>query len=307
MPRLLIVDDDPVDRELAARCLDSIADLEVLEAENGKEALEMIARRPPDVVLTDLRMPEVDGLTLVRQTRERFPLLPVVLMTAQGSEKIASKALLEGAASYVPKADLVEFLAETVQQMVGVSQARHERAEIVRYLESSESRFRLANDPALIAPLVAYLQDDLERCGFADQQVRSQIGTALHESLSNSMIHGNLEVSSDLRKDGTAPFRRLIRERRRTEPWASRRVYCSARTSTDSACYIVRDEGPGFDRSTLPDPTSPESILKAQGRGLFLMYAFMDEVVHNEAGNEVRLTKWARQGAASLPAGIRGS
>ncbi len=293
MPTLLIVDDNPVDRELAVRCLAPLHDLEVIEAEDGRQALEMISASVPDLVLTDLRMPELDGLELVRETGERFANLPVILMTAQGSEKIAAKALLEGAASYVPKADLVEFLAETVQQMLGVSLARRERADVLKYLESSESRFELANDPALISPLVAYLQDDLERTGFADEQVRSQIGTALHEALSNAMIHGNLEVSSELRKNGTDPFRAAIRERSRSEPWASRRVHCLAERSSDQVRYVIRDEGPGFDTSSLPDPTRPESLLKAQGRGLFLISSFMDEVEHNRTGNEVRLIKRA--------------
>lgn len=293
MPRLLIVDDNPVDRELASRCVESIDGLEVDEAGNGKLALEMIAECEPDVVLTDLRMPDLDGLALVKELSESHPLLPVILMTAQGSEKLAAKALLEGARSYVPKGDLVEFLAETVQQILGVKLARRERAELLRHLAAQETVFELPNDVALISPLVAYLQDDLERTGFGDEQVRAQIGTALHEALSNAMIHGNLEVSSDLRKEGTGPFRATIRERSAAEPWASRRVNCRSERSGDRVSYVIRDQGPGFDPSTLPDPTRPESLLKAQGRGLFLISSFMDEVEHNATGNEVTLVKRA--------------
>lgn len=293
MPRLLIVDDNEVDRELAVRCLQAITGLEVLEADDGEQALEQIEHAAPDVVVTDLRMPKLDGLALVEQTTERFPTVPVILMTARGSEKIAAKALLAGAASYVPKADLVELLAETVQQVLGVSQARTEQTEVIRFRTSSEASFELDNDPALITPLVALLQDDLQRADFADEQIRSRVATALHEALSNAMIHGNLEVSSELRKDGTDPFRQLIDQRRHAEPWASRRVWCRVQQSQERVRYVIRDEGPGFDRSLCPDPTAPESLLQAQGRGLFLIYAFMDEVEHNESGNEVRLTKLA--------------
>ncbi len=291
--KLLIVDDNPVDRELAVRSVRSLESLEVLEAENGEQALALLAEHAPDLVLTDLRMPEMDGLTLVQQVRERFPLVPVILMTAQGSEQIAARALQAGAASYVPKADLPKFLAEAVQQQLAMSLARRERAGVLSYLRSSEVRFELVTDPGLISPLVAYLQDDLVRTGFGDDQIRSQIGIALFEALSNAMIHGNLEVSSELRGEGSEPYHRLIEERRQAEPWASRRVYCRAERSAAGVGYVVRDEGPGFDRSSYPDPTDAGNMLKAQGRGLFLIHAFMDEVEYNEAGNELRLFKRA--------------
>ena len=53
----------------------------------------------------------------------------------------------------------------------------------------------------------------------------------------------------------------------------------------------IRDEGKGFDPGSLPDPTDPENLIKASGRGLLLMRAFMDDVFHNETGNEVTLIK----------------
>ena len=293
MPKLLIIDDEAVDRELARRCVASIEELEILEAENGEQGLAIIAESAPDVILTDLRMPIVDGLSLVRQVSERFPLVSVILMTSRGSEKIASEALSAGAASYVPKAYLTELLKGTLEQALSRAEAQSERAHVLRYLDSSESRFELTNDLALISPFVAYLQDDLARLGFADDQVRSQIGTALLEALSNAMIHGNLEVSSDLRADDSTPYQQLIEERRLSEPWSSRRVHCTARQSPKEVNYLIRDEGPGFDASQLPDPTRPETMLKARGRGLYLIHAFMDEVEHNEAGNQIQLTKWA--------------
>ncbi len=107
------------------------------------------------------------------------------------------------------------------------------------------------------------------------------------------MIHGNLEVGSEHREKGTRPYHRLIQERRASSPWAERRVHFLARLEPSRARYVVRDEGRGFDRSRLPDPTRAETLLKASGRGYFLMNAFTDEVEYNEAGNEVRLVKHA--------------
>jgi serine/threonine-protein kinase RsbW len=58
----------------------------------------------------------------------------------------------------------------------------------------------------------------------------------------------------------------------------------------------VRDAGPGFDTSALPDPSDPEHLLMPRGRGVFLMRRLVDQLEYNEKGNEVRLTLVRRDG-----------
>jgi len=69
----------------------------------------------PDLVVTDWQMPEIDGLELVNTIGDKYPEVPVVLMTAHGSEVVAAQALANGAASFVPKSDLADNLVETVR------------------------------------------------------------------------------------------------------------------------------------------------------------------------------------------------
>ena len=63
---------------------------------------------------------------------------------------------------------------------------------------------------------------------------------------------------------------------------------CETRTE---ATYVIRDEGRGFDPAALSDPTSPQNLDRLTGRGLFLIRTFMDEVRHNDVGNEITLVK----------------
>ena len=80
-----------------------------------------------------------------------------------------------------------------------------------------------------------------------------------------------------------------VEERRRQEPYRSRRVQVTATDAPGESVYVVRDEGPGFDPANLPDPTDPANLEKASGRGLLLIRSFMDEVRHNASGNEITL------------------
>src|SRR6516165_12456236 len=111
MARVLIVDDSTVDRRLAGRLLEKQLGLDVSYAKDGRAALKALAKEPPDLVLTDMHMPNLNGLELVEQIRGNHPLIPVILMTAFGSEDLAVEALRKGAASYVPKRVLAEELA----------------------------------------------------------------------------------------------------------------------------------------------------------------------------------------------------
>jgi CheY-like chemotaxis protein/anti-sigma regulatory factor (Ser/Thr protein kinase) len=291
MPTILVVDDEAVDREQATRCLAQMDDLEVLHASDGKEALEIISARKPDLVLTDLRMPGMDGLELVGEVQRHYPLLPILLMTSQGNERVAVNALKAGASSYVPKSDLGDSLVETVEQVLDVVEAKRSRTGILRYLRHSETRFELLNDPKLISPVVGFLQASMELLDFGDDSVRTQVGMSVMEALSNAIIHGNLEVSSEIRKDSLREYYAEMQRRRDLPPYASRVVQCQATESTHRVVYVVEDQGPGFDTSLLPDPTLPEHMVRVHGRGILLMRTFMDSVEYNERGNRVVLTK----------------
>jgi CheY-like chemotaxis protein len=291
VPTILVVDDDAIDREQAGRCLKSIEDLTLVYAQDGREAIRSLTTQLPDLVITDLRMPRMDGLELVGSLREEHPSLPVILMTSRGSEEIAVRALKAGAASYVPKRDLARDLVDTVHQVLEVVAAGRSRQRVVQYLKRSESHFDLANDPELISPLVGFLQDSLQRIDFGSSTTRIQVGMAVAEALSNAMIHGNLEVGSHLRDQSIESYYRLIEERRGQEPYARRRVRFTASESPDRIDYVVEDEGPGFDRAAAPRAEGDDDRMRVRGRGLVLIRAFMDAVEHNSRGNRITMTR----------------
>jgi CheY-like chemotaxis protein len=297
--RVLIVDDNAADLKIAGSIVEKQLGQKAVFATNGLQALELVKADPPSIVLADLQMPEMDGLELVEEMKARFPLIPVVIFTAYGSEEIALKALQAGAASYVPKRIMATDLGGVLEAVLAASEVDLRRHRVLECLVRSEHEFSLANDPTLIPPLVTLLQETLVAMRLCHENGRIRVGVALEEALCNALYHGNLEVSSELRQGSEHQYRALVEQRRRESPYQERVVYLHARLTRDEAVFTIRDEGPGFDPNTLPDPTDPANLERASGRGLLLIRTFMDQVSYNGEGNQITMVKRqdARRGA----------
>jgi CheY-like chemotaxis protein len=104
MKRILVADDNAVSRELIREILET-DDYEVIEAGDGREALEKIREHQPDLALLDIQMPLLDGNAVVRELRAdpRFSRLPVVALTAYAMQGDREKALSLGFSTYITK------------------------------------------------------------------------------------------------------------------------------------------------------------------------------------------------------------
>lgn len=295
---ILVVDDSAVDRLVARRLLEKHGGWAVAQAADGGEALAAMDASLPAVVLTDLQMPGVDGLALVERVRERYPRVPVVLMTGQGSEEIAIAALKAGAASYVPKRNLATGLIPALEQVLAASQTDDRRGRVLAALAERVSRFVLESDPALVGPLVQMFREEMAAFGLCDATAATRAGIALEEALLNAVYHGNLGVGSELKLLANGTFEKTAAERREQEPYRSRRVSVTAELTPRAATFVIEDQGAGFDVSALPDPTDPANLEKPSGRGVLFMRTFMDEVTYTPTGNRVTLVK-RREGGCS--------
>jgi CheY-like chemotaxis protein len=289
MAFVLVVDDSPVDRRLVGGLLSKSPNVEVLYAADGEEALAVMEKQRPNLVVTDLIMPNMDGLELVAAIVARFPLVPVILMTGKGSEEIAVQALKAGAASYVPKGVVSNLLTETVENVLAMAHEEQTQAKLLECMMGCN--FVLENDASLISAMVKYARSFIRRTGLCDETNSIRTCVALEEALNNAMFHGNLEIDSDIREGDRLTYRTLIEERRRSDPYRNRHIYVEIRITPTHGEFVIRDEGRGFDPKELPDPTDPLNMERPSGRGLLLMRTFMDDVAFNECGNQVTLVK----------------
>jgi DNA-binding NtrC family response regulator len=150
MNRILVVDDDAVVRRSLAEALANSA-TEVRTAEDAERGLAMIDERQPDVVVSDIRMPGLDGLALLRMLRERAPSVDVILMTAYDDMPTVVAAMREGARDFLVKPldlhELRKVIAHTFED-------RRTRERALRAAEEEASTYRLdelvGHDPRMI-------------------------------------------------------------------------------------------------------------------------------------------------------------
>ena len=296
MTTILVVDDSSSDRRLIEVYLEERTDFNVEFAGTGVDALAKMDHQLPDLVVTDLQMPIMDGLQLVTEMRTRFPQTPVILVTSFGNELVAVEALQRGAASYVPKSHLADRLVPTVCEVLALASGGRSDARLMDALEKAEFIFALANDPELIPPLVDLLQQMVAGAWACDQTEKVRIGVALEEVLINAMFFGNLEMNPG--QSGNPSFGMMdedlvnwVEQRRSKAPYCDRKISIHATITVETAKFVVRDGGPGFDPSSLPQLGERGTFIYGHGRGTMLIQTFMDEVIYNETGNEVTLLK----------------
>jgi len=286
---VLVVDDPAVDRKLISTLLSNQTDWHIDVRNDGQQALAYVAEHQPDLVLSDMKMPNLDGLSLVGELRSKHPLIPVILITSFGSEELAMEALKEGAASYCPKTRMSRDLIAIARKILAVSLKRRRIEQVLSRVTESTISFTLENDSSLIPPMIEHLQSHMVAW---DETDRLRVGVALDESLLNAMHHGNLEIDSTLRDQGDGSgYQKAIAQRNQESPFRDRKVKLDAKISSDEIKLSIADEGPGFLPETVPDPTSSENLHKPSGRGLLLIRTFMSEVKHNETGNAITMIK----------------
>lgn len=118
LTRLIIVDDHELARESLQNMLSDEPDIEIVgEAANGRQALLLCSRLRPDLILMDVRMPEMDGLAATKEVKERFPKTSVMMLTMHENPDYLFEALKVGAAGYVLKDAPQDEIIEAVRRV----------------------------------------------------------------------------------------------------------------------------------------------------------------------------------------------
>ncbi len=292
MSKILLVEDSATQAMQMKLLLES-ASHTVTCVDDGTVALEHLADGFNELVVTDLELPLLSGLELIKKMQADFPQIPAVLVTAQGSERLAAEALKHGAAAYVPKSLLTEMLLGTVENVLGVLRTDQSYAELIDHLTENRLIFDLPCNPAFIEPVIdltMHMAAGMELLSGTD---RHRVSIALKHVLSNAFFRGNLELTHAQWREhcDNQENQDLVQQRLHQAPFKNRKVHFDARLMRDTLRVTVRDEGHGFDVNKQTHLNPAQAMDADHGRGLVLIHSFMDKVTYNEKGNEVTLVK----------------
>ncbi len=179
MTRILVVDDEPAVRFALTEMLEDRGH-GVIDVASGDAALEHLTE--VDVVVTDLAMPGLDGLGLLREARRRVPGLPVIVLTARGSEKSAVEAMRAGAEDYLTKPFDVDEVALAITRAAEAAQLRRDVARAAA--ERTSGRPMIGDGPAMRA-----LLSRIERIAPRDITVLVQGETGTGKELVATLLH----------------------------------------------------------------------------------------------------------------------
>ncbi|MFT3914936.1 MAG: sigma-54 dependent transcriptional regulator [Anaeromyxobacteraceae bacterium] len=171
---ILVVDDDPGTRKVARANL-SLEGFEVLLASGGQEALARLGESDPLALVTDLKMPDLDGIALMERVHADRPWLPVVLVTAHATVETAVQALKRGAHHYLTKPVRWEELALVLRNAIAHERARRDLERLRGELERASGFEELVGD----APAMQEVFKIVEQVAGADATVllRGETGT----------------------------------------------------------------------------------------------------------------------------------
>jgi len=183
---VLIVDDEKVLRESIAGLLESEG-FEVLQAENGHVAHQILLKRPVDVVLTDVRMPEMDGMDLLARLQCLVPQTPVIMITAYGTVENAVSALQKGAWDYLLKPVRFDDLLVKIHRALEFREISRDRETMVNQLASENTFHHLVSE----SPNMLKLFDQVRKLSSIKSNVLIIGATGTGKELFAKAIHFN--------------------------------------------------------------------------------------------------------------------
>jgi len=274
---LLLVDDDPAVHELLGAVLRP-PDWRIESAYDGIEGFDRVEKRSYDMVLTDVRMPGLDGLELLHRIREIRPEAKVMVMTAESTPANIVRAIRDQAFCYFSKPFSPSAVADMITQAVNTHHWQDDIEVLSAAPEWISLRLRCKMETAdRLMQFVREMEMD-----FAPEE-RENIASAFRELLMNAIEHGG----------GSDP---------------NKRVQVTYVRTTRAILYVIQDPGQGFsfddiDHAAVANPPDEpvrhleiraEKGVRPGGFGILLTRNLVDELVYNEKGNEVLFIKYLK-------------
>ncbi|MCA8988979.1 MAG: response regulator [Planctomycetaceae bacterium] len=291
--KVLILDDDPSWQQLMTFLLSKQPEYVVKVADNLQEARKFLEKYEVDIVIADLNLPTGDGtgLSVISMIRELDLSIPVIAMTGGGDELAAMSAMRRGAVNYIPKNRVREELIDVLHSVTFALDQKRLQNHLMDCVKKIEVEYELGTHVDLVLPFIDELRDHLLMMNELSKQDKPRILLCAEEAILNAIIHGNLEISSELRQTEPEQFHLLVRQRQVDPAYCERKIWVRILMSEHDLTLDIHAQGQGFDFMAIEDPTSDEYLQRPSGRGLLLIKSFMDQVIFSDGGRKITMKK----------------
>jgi DNA-binding response OmpR family regulator len=290
MKKILIIDDEKPVRDVLDIAL-SEEGYDSLQAQSGEQGIDLFRTSEPDIVITDVMMPGIDGIEVTKRMRKQRDDIDVVVMSGFGTEELVINALRAGASNYIKKPIVFDELFKILDDIIFKRENR-KRYEILKdIVEREQKTLLIGNDVSRVWGAVNQVLFNVQAS--VDHSSLEGMCIGLYELLINAIEHGNLGITfqdkSDALQNSTYP--ELLQNRMLEADREGKVVRIECDYTPTAMSIVISDQGAGFDLDTLPDMKDAGSMLLDHGRGILLANLFYDSVDYDEPGNCVRISK----------------
>lgn len=288
--RILIVEDDFGSREFLYSLI-KLEGYDVKQASNGEEGLEVYKEYHPDLVISDIQMPKMDGLEMLSQLRSDKSDAIFIITTAFGSEDYAIEALRLGANNYLKKPIDKRSLLGLIKKYKSIVDSRTLAKKAEGRVVEKELKIEFDTHFEHISSIVSQLISEISLK--IDDSDKTNIELGLDELITNSIEHGNLDISYEEKVEAVDKntLVDLYNQRLGDPELAKRKVIVNYIQKPGYSEWLITDEGKGFDWKSIPDPTQGAQLMELNGRGIFITNFLFDEMEYLGKGNQVRVRK----------------
>jgi CheY-like chemotaxis protein len=269
---------------------------EVLRASDAQMAMDVYKEHRPPFTLTDISMPGMTGLDLLKQIKALNQEAAVMLMTGAGTEDYAVEALRAGAINYFNKPVDINELSSTLTRYAALAEGYDFEHYSGDFLVEETLHLSISNDLAEVNHAVNLIVNRCRSIFHLSELFTLRFG--LYEMVVNAIEHGNLGITYEEKSRALNENRlnELILLRVSDPERASRKVVIQCRISLEGLICSIRDEGEGFDHSKYSSSKDPSLLFEEigtslHGRGILLTSLQFDDIAYNDVGNEVTIVK----------------
>lgn len=298
--KILVVDDE---KDLAGMIKSAVElkyKTEVLMAQNGHDGLEVIRKEKPNYVISDIMMPDMDGLEMIRSLREEENNTPVIFVSAFVNIENTMEAIRLGAADFIRKPFKIHELYHSLDRLIELDKPQEQFTQSLSAL--GKMNWEFATKDFNVQLFASQLAQFVTKSRTIPIHEKNSFYVVVSEALLNAREHGNLEMRSHVKDEDMAEYERLMSERLRNPVMANRKIHITFEHANRDIKITISDEGSGFDHRLIDSEEfySHDNLMKQHGKGLLIVKNYMDSVIFNDKGNTITLIKSIKKASKNL-------